>query len=88
MLNANKSAYNPNIDRGCRHLDSIGLMSGYGSYGIGRAGCLQVIFWCKLTWKDLLFNWWKLKCNFEIVDVVISLRTVHTLGSPYIFTTD
>ena len=38
-IDAKEFAYNPNIDQGCRHLDSIGLMSGYGSYKIGRAGC-------------------------------------------------
>lgn len=32
-------AFNINEDSGCRHLDDIGLMSGYGSYKIGRAGC-------------------------------------------------
>jgi hypothetical protein len=31
--------HNLNEDAGCRHLDSIGLMSGYGSYKIARADC-------------------------------------------------
>ena len=38
-IDAKEFAYNSNIDQGCRHLNSIGLMSGYGSYKIGRAGC-------------------------------------------------
>lgn len=38
-VTVNSFVYNSNEDRGCRHLDSIGLRSGFGSYKIGRGGC-------------------------------------------------
>jgi hypothetical protein len=31
--------HNENVDSGCRHLDSVGLRSGFGSYKIACAGC-------------------------------------------------
>lgn len=38
-VDGSKFAFNENEEGGCMHLDSIGLMSGFGSYKIGRAGC-------------------------------------------------
>jgi len=38
-VDAKKFVFNHNEGGGCKHLDDIGLMTGFGSYKIGRAGC-------------------------------------------------